>query len=96
VPKKDDMLLLITYDLHKPERDYQAVFALIQRADSCVRVEESVWIVDTEDSPTVWRNQLKAVTTEATFFVIRLRKSWAGFKLHPAVAVWLESDERRW
>lgn len=90
------MLLLITYDLHKPDRDYKAVSAEIQSADSCVHVEESVWIVDTACTPKIWRDRLQGVTDEATYIVIRLQENWSSWKVNTTVTDWLKSEERSW
>jgi len=90
------MVLLITYDLHKPERDYEAVIARIKSFGSCVHDEESVWLADTTKTPEECREALKAVTTNATYFIVQLRQHWSAYKLSEGVANWLNAAERRW
>lgn len=89
------MVLLITYDLHKPDRDYEDVIAVIKEAGTYAHLEESVWLVETSDDPAVWRDRLKNAASEATYFVVRLRQSWAAWQLSKSVADWLKND-RDW
>jgi len=89
------MILLITYDLHKPDRDYADVTATIKEAGTYLHLEESVWLVETSDDPAVWRDRLKNTASEATYFVVRLRQNWAGWQLGKGVAGWLKND-RDW
>ena len=90
------MILLIAYDLHKPDRDYDGVENLIKSADACVRAEESVWLVDTQEPPLTWRQGLVKVASDATYFVTRLAHSWASHGLASEVSPWLKAPERTW
>lgn len=90
------MIVLICYDLHKPDRDYAAVIERIKSFGSWAHVEESVWLVDTAIDPETCCNRLRGVTDDATFFAFRLRLNWAGIGLDGDVAQWLKSPSRRW
>lgn len=90
------MVLLITYDLHVPERDYAGVIARIKSFGGWAHDEESVWLVDTTRSPADCRDALNSVTTEATYFVARLHQNWAARGLSEDVVAWLKAGNRRW
>ena len=90
------MVLLIAYDLHKPDRDYEAVIATIKSFGSWAHDEESVWFVDTTNSPAECRDTLSSVASEATYFVIQVRQNWASKMLSTEVMDWLKSRERSW
>jgi hypothetical protein len=53
------VILIVTYDLHNPGRDYNAIAAVLESADSFVHPQGSVWILDTEVEPAMWRDELK-------------------------------------
>ena len=90
------MILLITYDLHKPDRDYTDVIkAIKQSSASWAHPEESVWLIETDEEPNVWRDRLRRTASDATYFVIQLRNSWASHDLDKDVAAWLKND-RDW
>ena len=76
------MILLITYDMHKPDRDYQGVIAKLKSFGSWAHDEESVWLVDTTLSPAQCRDALNSVTTEATYFrcqtPVEVGCKWSG------------------
>lgn len=90
------MLLLITYDLHEPDRDYKPVITVIKSANSWTHPEESVWLVDTEQSPAWWRDKLRETSDDATYFVVLLTKNWASWKMSKSVVDWLKSTDRTW
>jgi hypothetical protein len=90
------MVLLITYDLHKPDRDYADVEAYIKGLGGWCHLEESVWLVDTQKSVASVRDGLKDVGTEATYFVERVTSDWASFSLGENQVSWLKSSDRRW
>jgi hypothetical protein len=59
------MVLMIAYDLHKPDRDYKDVEKFIKGLSSWCHLEESVWLVDTRQSTAKIRDQLVALGTES-------------------------------
>jgi hypothetical protein len=90
------MILLISCDLHKPERDSGEVAAKINSFGAAIRLAESVWLVDTTSEPKQCRDRLREVTRDATFFVGRLSQGSAAYKLAKAIGTWLKSSTRRW
>jgi hypothetical protein len=90
------MVLLITYDLHKPERDYDDVTSEIKSFGSWAHPEESVWLVDTTLGPQDCRNRLKQVTEDATYFIVWLQHNWSSYKLTSPVVKWLKDPGRSW
>lgn len=90
------MVLLITYDLHNPGRDYAAISNAIQTARSFIHPQGSVWIVDTDLTPADWRAKLKqAGDPNDEYFIARLQGNWASFNMGDA-ANWLNSSSRNW
>jgi hypothetical protein len=90
------MILLISCDLRKPERDTGEVVAKVNSFGAAIRLAESVWLVDTTHEPKQCRDRLREVTREATFFVARLSHGAAGYKLAKAIGTWLKSSTRHW
>lgn len=90
------MILLITYDLHKPERDYLAVENVIKAENNWARIEESVWLVDTATPPERWQSNLQATAPDAAYFVVRLQRDWVAFGINEEVTGWLNDARRRW
>lgn len=91
------VVLLITYDLHKPQRDYADVEASIRSFGDAVHAEESVWLVDTLLSPSICRDALRDATDrEATVFVTPLRPGWSSYALDRKITTWLKDPTRRW
>lgn len=90
------MVLLITYDLHNPGRDYNAVAKAIQTARSYIHPQGSVWIIDTDLTPADWREKLKqAGDPNDEYFIARLQRQWASFNMGSA-ANWLNESSRHW
>jgi hypothetical protein len=91
------VILIVTFDLHEPTRDYQKVRLLLQSADSWAHPQGSVWFIDTLLDPDEWRDKLKgAADKNDEFFVARLRQHWASSNTDANVTEWLKSDRRRW
>lgn len=91
------MVHIITYDLHKPDRDYQDVKAAIESFGSACEVAESVWLVDTVSNVSAVRDALRDATVEeATIFVIRTSESWSSYAVNKPATEWLHDPGRRW
>jgi hypothetical protein len=92
------MVHVITYDLHKPERDYEKVSAVIKTADGgWAHPQGSVWFVDTLKSPSDWVERLRRTgDPNDEFFVARLQHNWASINMDNDVVVWLNDPRRRW
>ena len=91
------MILLVTYDLHKPDRDYANVERLLKSAaGGWCHLEESVWVIDTNSSPQEWTKRLQAISTEATYFTVQLQKNWWSAGLSSDKLRWLKATGRSW
>lgn len=53
---------IITYDLCKPDKNYDELYKYIKSLGSWVRVTESVWIVLSESSCEEIRNRINKIT----------------------------------
>jgi hypothetical protein len=90
------MILIVTYDLHNPGRDYAAVKEVLESADYWYHAQGSVWFLDTLISPAVWRDKLKAAgDSNDSHFVDRMTQNWASFNMANQGA-WLNDLSRRW
>lgn len=88
-------VLLVTYDLDDPNRNYSGLIAAIKRRTYCHALD-SVWFLDTFDDPADVRNELsKELDGGDQLYVFRLRKHWAAHK-KDAATEWLKSDKRSW
>lgn len=54
-------MLLVTYDLSQPDRDYQTLDEALMTANGYAKVTESSWLLAGEDDPKAWRDKLTAV-----------------------------------
>lgn len=91
------MILLVTYDLHNPGRDYKAIAEVLESADSSTHPLESVWIIDTQRTPKTWLEELKAAgDNNDEYFVVRLQESWWSTNLDRSSIAWLKDPARTW
>jgi len=91
------MVLVVTYDLHAPGRDYEAISTLLKSARSWAHPQGSVWLLDTDREPAWWRDKLlEAGDSNDEYFVCVLRQNWASRNLDSSVAEWLKSPSRTW
>jgi hypothetical protein len=90
------MVLLVAYDLHKPDRDYTDVENLIKSLGSWCHLEESVWLLDTTSTPSQVRDALQKVGEDATYFTQRVTSNWASFNASSEKVKWLKSSSRSW
>jgi hypothetical protein len=91
------MVLVVTYDLHQPGRDYPKIKEVLQEADSWAHPQGSVWLLDTLVSPSDWVERLRAVgDANDEYFVAQLRQNWSSFNMDSKVVEWLKSPNRRW
>jgi CRISPR/Cas system-associated endoribonuclease Cas2 len=92
------MILIATYDLHQPGRDYPAVEKLLKSASGgFFHLQESVWLLDSLNNPAWWRDHLQeAGDDDDSFFVARLRHNWATRNARVGAGTWLKDAARRW
>jgi hypothetical protein len=92
------MILIVAYDLHNPGRDYEKVAAALRASDGgWAHPQGSVWLIDTRDEPSAWRDRLSALgDSNDEFLVTRLQHNWASRNTDQAVNDWLKDPRRRW
>jgi hypothetical protein len=87
-------LLLVTYDLKQPGRNYQPVYDYLKRFTYCKDME-SVWLLDTTTPPAGIRDHLKTlIDANDKVFVAKLSGQWASWNY--GCADWLNKPERTW
>lgn len=91
------MVLIVTYDLHQPGRDYSKVEKVLKSAGSWAHPQGSVWFLDTTINPSDWVDRLKAAgDPNDEYFVARMHQRWAARNMGQEVADWLKSPSRTW
>lgn len=87
-------IVLVSYDLKKPGRNYEPVHEYLKRFTWCKGLE-SVWLLDTTTPTATIRDNLRALADENdAIFVTRLARDWAAFNYY--CADWLNKPERNW
>ena len=88
-------VILVTYDLKKPDHNYTPLYDYLKRFDYCWGIE-SVWLLDTTLSTEAIRDGIKAHvdSAEDKIFVVRLQQDWASRKFK--CAGWLNDPGRNW
>ncbi|WP_353622374.1 hypothetical protein [Blastomonas fulva] len=88
-------VLLVTYDLDNPNRNYGGLINAIKRRTFCHALG-SVWFLDTTDRPADVRAELRKELDDGDqLFVFKLRKHWAAHKKDSSTE-WLKSSKRTW
>jgi hypothetical protein len=93
------MVLEVTYDLHNPGRDYDAVIQQLKTASGgWAHPQGSVWLIDTMNDPSWWVDQLRSCgDPNDEYLVTRVEnREWASFGMDAEVVAWLKSSNRRW
>lgn len=87
-------VLLVTYDLKAPGRNYQPVWDYLKTFAYCKDLE-SVWLIDTTITTEAVRTALQSkVDANDKIFVARLQRDWAS--LHFGCGDWLNDTRRNW
>jgi hypothetical protein len=87
-------VLLVTYDLKQPGRDYQPVYDYLKKFTYCKGLE-SVWLLDTTTSTSTVRDGLRSLTdSNDVVLVVRLTQDWASYNYY--CADWLNNSSRNW
>ena len=87
-------ILLVTYDLKAPGRNYQPVWDYFKQFDRCKGLE-SVYLIETEKTPAMVRDEIaKIIDSNDVLFVVKLTRSWAS--RHFGCGNWLNEPARKW
>ncbi len=91
------MVILITYDLKQPGRDYSTLYEAIKSYGNWAHPVESVWLVDTIKTPAGIRDHLKkCIDTNDMLLVVQLNLNWASWGLSSSIIEWLKNTNRSW
>src|SRR5262245_2359961 len=92
--RPDMAIILVTYDLKQPGRNYAPVHTYLRQFTHCKGLE-SVYVLDTNLPTSTIRDNLRLVVDENDIvFVVRLLRDWHS--LNYACADWLNAPERNW
>ncbi len=64
------MILLVSYDLKVPGRDYAKLYETLKGAPGWWHYLESTWLLSTTDGVTTWTEKIRAVMDENDIFLI--------------------------
>jgi len=85
---------LITYDLHKPDRDYSPLYQLMA-GWGAIRLTESLWMANLRGPAAVIRDLVvQQVHPRDTVAVVQLQQGtdWATHVAKPAALAWLSNN----
>ncbi len=87
-------VILVTYDLKAPGRNYQPVYDYLKQFTYCKSLE-SVWLLDTTTTPGQIRNALSSIVdANDTTFVVQITQNWGSWNY--GCADWLNDPKRDW
>ena len=87
-------VLLVSYDLRQPGRDYKPVHDYLRTFEHCKPLE-SLWLIDTGESTSVVRDSLRRrMDQNDKVLVIKCEHTWHGSNL--GCGEWLNSPLRHW
>lgn len=88
------MVYLVTYDLKEPNTllDYTNVIEGIKKCGTWARIEQSVWLIESDLAAKDIRDDLKQhVRPNDVLFVARLEGSWASRNIGDKRTEWLKA-----
>ena len=86
------MILVVTYDLRKPGKDYSSLIIAINKLQAVWKPLLSAWIVDTSSSPQqILEYLLPYMDANDGLFVAQLAENWWSSGLDPSGVKWLQS-----
>lgn len=87
-------ILLVTYDLKAPGRNYEPVHTYLKQFTYCKGLE-SVWLLDTTMTAAQVRDALHTlIDSNDKVFVTPIGRSWASTNY--GCGAWLNATERNW
>jgi len=88
-------VLLISYDLKGPNRDYEPLYKAI-KSYTWQQILESSYAIDTAKTPAKVRDHLKnEVDANDEVFVVRMHQNWAT-TFSDGATEWMKSASRTW
>jgi hypothetical protein len=82
----------ISYDLSKPDRDYDRLFKAIKSLGSWCHPLKSMWVVKTNLTVGQIRDRLKSVVdSDDHLLVTEMTGAWASYNVEAVVTDWLKA-----
>lgn len=89
------MILLVTYDLKVPGRDYSKLYEILKSATYWWHYLESTWILSTSESVTTWREKIKtALDDNDRLFIVDITNQSRDGWLDKKAWDWLSEQEK--
>lgn len=88
-------ILLVSYDLNAPGRNYSGLYRALERWNRCNGLESFVFLDTTDTVETVRDILSKELDAGDQLYVFRLRKHWGAHK-QDGCTDWLKSNVRSW
>ena len=85
--------VLITYDLHAPERGYKSLIEAIQELGAAQRILDSVWVVKTRYLPDEIVNALREHVDRNDILFVTQMGIWEQLHLNEQKSDWLLSPQ---
>ncbi len=74
------MILLITYDLKAPGRNYAGLYESIKSSGTWWHHLESIWLVETNQTPEQWYNKLATqMDQNDNLFIVQVTRNYFGY-----------------
>ena len=88
------MVLLISYDLNTPGKDYAGLYKELKKAKAWWHHLDSTWIIETNLSCSTWQKRIrKHLDDNDSFLIIEIRNNYQGW-LPERAWDWLKN--RKW
>lgn len=85
----------VTYDLHKPEKDYSKLTSQLKSYSSYSHRFDSFWIIDTSKDIRKINEELKeTIDGNDMLLITQLQNNWAGVNLFETTVDWLNNENR--
>lgn len=82
------MVLLVTYDLNKPGKDYSSLYKVLKSGGTWWHHLDSTWLIETSEQPVVWYNKISShVDANDNILIIQVQKNYQG---------WLPEEAWKW
>ena len=89
------MMLLISYDLNTPGRNYSSLYEEIKKAGTWWHHLDSTWIISTDLGPDEWQKRLYQHMDENDYLlIIEICDNYEGW-LPPSAWEWLKTQNFR-
>lgn len=89
------MILMISYDLKAPGRNYEPLYEVLKTAPVWWHYLESTWILKTSEDVSVWTEKIRAVIdTNDNFIIINITNAPRNGWLPKKAWEWINQNEK--